>query len=232
MATLTIHNWGTVEYAEALERMRALHAEVSGGEAGPALIVCNHPPVFTTGRRIDASQILAQGNEAETQSKPLSIFGIPLVHTERGGLYTYHDTGQIILYPILRVEGRPGEFRRLACALEEVALRLLGDFGVTAERRPGQPGVYCAQGKIASLGLAVKRQTTMHGLAINIRTNKENFSKIAACGVPGQPIANLADLAAGAPADPLELAPRLAAHFADVMGFAPADCPAHSRRPA
>lgn len=205
--SIEVQTHGTMEYKAALRLMRALHAEIAAGNRPGVLLALNHPPVFTMGRRQSLTGVLGRLETHPDGSR--SIDGIPLVATERGGLLTYHDAGQIILYPIIHMPARKGAFRRLVEGLEEAAIGFLSEFGVRGGRRSGQPGVYCpGGGKIASIGLAVQRQTTLHGMAFNIRTDKGNFARIAPCGALHQPIANLADFAL-CPERVLDLAPRL-----------------------
>ena len=163
------------------DRALAIQAEaVREAAAGGAerLLVLEHPPVITLGRNSGAEHLLIP-------PKTLAERGIQLVHTARGGSVTCHSPGQLVVYPILRLNQRPGGLRRLVSDLEEAVIQTLTPYGLPPTRHPGRPGVWIRDRKIASIGLALKHWVTFHGLALNVTRNTSLFNLITPCGLPG-----------------------------------------------
>ena len=163
--SMIIERPGTMDYPAALEYMRRIHGEVVKQSRPDTVIMLNHPPVFTTGRRIDEGQAL--GPVDRDSKGDCHINGTPLVSTERGGLFTYHDEGQIILYPILRVSKRRGLFRRLVCLLEETVIEFCAGFGIEAKRREGDgiqfmDDMCCIQNKYGAVWGEAPRLQRLH----------------------------------------------------------------------
>ena len=142
------------------------------------LLVLEHPPVITLGRNSGAEHLLIP-------PQTLTERGIQLVHAARGGSVTCHYPGQLVIYPILRLNQRPGGLRRLVFDLEEAVIQTLTPYGLPATRHPGRPGVWIKDRKIASIGLAIKHWVTFHGLALNVTRNTSLFNLITPCGLPG-----------------------------------------------
>lgn len=161
---------GRVPYREAWARQVAYREAVIAGQAPPALWLLEHPPVITTGRRdatVDAARVAAAGFE--------------LVATERGGLATCHEPGQLVGYLFADVSERG--IRALVRALEVGLAAWLGEQGVEAGPRAGYPGVWVGQDKVAALGLHVRRGVTMHGFALNLVNDLRGFGLITPCGI-------------------------------------------------
>lgn len=160
-----------------------------------------HPPVFTLGQAGRREHLLAPGD-------------IPVVHVDRGGQVTYHGPGQIVLYPLLDLRRLGLGVRALVDRIEQSVIDLLADRGLEAGRRPGAPGVYVGDAKIAALGLRVRKGCSFHGLAFNIDLDLEPFGRINPCGYQGLVVTRLADHAPG-PFDGVqgELVRRLAEHL-------------------
>src|SRR5579871_360557 len=170
-------NLGLSAYLEALELQRTLHARRKAGTIGDTLVLTEHAPVITTGRHADFRHLLAS-------SEALSRAGIPCVRCERGGDITYHGPGQLVAYPILDLGGYGRDLHRYISRLEETAITFCAAYGVQAARRPGAPGVYAGDAKIASVGVFVSRWVTMHGLAINLDPDPGHLGLLRPCGLP------------------------------------------------
>lgn len=171
---LEVRRPGLVDYDAAGGLQRELAAAAT--PARGFLLLLEHPPVFTLGRNGDASNVLDPGD-------------IPVRQTDRGGDVTYHGPGQLVGYPILDVR-RLG-VKRLVRSIEESILELLAAFGVPGERREGCVGVWSPRGKIASLGLRVRRGVSTHGFALNVSNDLAPFRRINPCGQPGCAVSSL-----------------------------------------
>jgi lipoyl(octanoyl) transferase len=163
---------------------RAMQAFTDARDAGTPdeLWLVQHPPVFTQGQAGKAEHVLAAGD-------------IPVMQVDRGGQVTYHGPGQIVAYPLVDLRRLGIGVKTLVCRLEEAILRVLARHGVQAARRPGAPGIYVQDAKIASLGLRVRRGCSFHGLAFNIRMDLEPFQRINPCGFAGLAVTDLSHFA-------------------------------------
>jgi lipoyl(octanoyl) transferase len=197
---------GRVEYERAVAWQEALVARRLGG--GPdALLLLEHPPVYTLGRGADERHLGAAG--AGT---------VPVVRTHRGGQVTYHGPGQLVGYPILDLRQLRPDVRWYVGVLEEVLIRALGDLGVEAGRRPGQRGVWAGRRKIGSIGVAIRRWVSWHGFALNVGPDLEPFSAIIPCGIAGVEMTSVAR--EGGPAEVATVLPVVLARFVEVFGYA------------
>jgi lipoyl(octanoyl) transferase len=137
------------------------------------LILVEHPDVITLGRSAKPSNVLCPGE-------------IPVIPIERGGDVTYHGPGQLVAYPIFLLREGERDLHRLLRSLEEVLVRTLADFGLAGIRESGKTGVWIAHEggarKLASIGVAVRKWVTLHGLALNVTTNLARFGAIHPCG--------------------------------------------------
>ncbi len=154
-----------------------------------------HPPVFTLGMNADPAHVLAAGD-------------IPVVRIDRGGQVTYHGPGQLMIYPLIDLRRAGLGVRDLVTALEQASIELLGSLGVPASVRTGAPGVYTADGKIASIGIRVRRGASYHGLALNVDMDLSPFDRINPCGYAGLRMTQVA--AYGCRASPESLARQFA----------------------
>lgn len=159
--------------AEALQLARV--AEVAAG-AEETLFLLEHTPVVTLGRNADLTHLLVS-------PEALAARGATLVRTARGGDITCHFPGQLVAYPIFRLERRPGGLRHFFSDLEEALIRTLARFELAAGRSEGRPGVWLGSRKIASIGVAVRRWVSYHGLALNVGPELGLFSQITLCGL-------------------------------------------------
>ena len=161
---------GTVEYREAAAFQAGLRARVQSGELPDLLLLLEHPPVYTTGRRSEAAEL------------PLSR-DIDVVETERGGKLTYHGPGQLVGYPIMHVPN----VRAFVETMERALVQALVEAGVPATTREGREftGVWVGDRKIGSIGIHVSRRVSMHGFAVNVDNDLSPFESVIACGLPG-----------------------------------------------
>ena len=181
---------GRVPYLDALKAQRDHRESVIAGEAPGVLWLLEHPAVITTGRREAGVDVAAVGEA-----------GFELVSTERGGLATCHEPGQLVGYLLVDVSARG--IRRVVCALEQGLIDWLAGVGVPAGRREGFPGVWANGEKVAAIGLHVKRGVTMHGFALNLVNDLRGFGLITPCGIPGARVTTVERLSGRrfAPAD-------------------------------
>ncbi len=165
-------DWGTREYAESLEAMRALVRARREGSIDDTLILVEHPSVVTVG---------VEGDDGSAERS-----GLPVVHVERGGHATYHGPGQLVAYPIVDLARRGRDVRRFVHDVEEIAIRSAGAFGLRAEHVHGRRGVWVdGSRKIASVGIAVDHWITFHGLALNVDVDLAEFRRFRPCGFDG-----------------------------------------------
>jgi len=173
---MRIVDLGLIPYAEAEAlQVRTVEEVLAGGEE--TLFLLEHPPVVTLGR---------QGGLENLHASPefLASQGVEVHHISRGGNITCHFPGQLVAYPIFRIERRPGGVRQFFFDVEEAVIRTLDRFGVAAGRWEGRPGVWVGSGKICSIGVAVRRWVTYHGLALNVGRDLSLFDRITLCGLP------------------------------------------------
>jgi lipoyl(octanoyl) transferase len=169
-------NLGRVPYLEAWELQRSLAGAVSQGAVPDAVILLEHPPVVTLGRRTDSGAELHIPDGAEVE----------VVETDRGGKSTYHGPGQLVCYPILDLNRHGRDVKRFVRNLEEALVQTLGAFGLGGERIDGLTGVWMTRPprKIASIGVHVSRWVTTHGYALNVDLDPAPFTDwITACGI-------------------------------------------------
>lgn len=169
----------SMPYEEARQLQLAL-LEAKGGECGfpDVVILLEHPPVFTLGRRGDLGHLKVTGTYLKGR-------GIPLIHAERGGDVTYHGPGQLVCYPIVDLRANGWKVVDFVAALEEVMIRTVREWGILACRNPLNRGVWVGMEKIGSVGIAVRRGISFHGFALNVNTDLTPFSWIDPCGLRG-----------------------------------------------
>lgn len=168
--------------AEALQ-LAALAEVLAGGTE--TLFLVEHPKVITLGRQGGRENLHVSAAFLESQ-------GIELAQTKRGGNITCHFPGQLVAYPIFRVDRRRGGIRAFFADMEEGVIRTCAHFGLATERRQGFPGVWIAQRKLCSMGIGVKRGVTYHGLALNVGPDVSLFGLITLCGIDGAAPTSLA----------------------------------------
>lgn len=179
-ATISIQNLGLLNYENAWEKQREIQAGVAAGEIPNTLLLLEHPPVFTAGRR--------------TAESDRPIDGTPVINVDRGGKITWHGPGQIVGYPIVKLKNSNdvvGFVREIEIAL----INTCQEFGVNAERYCERTGVWIrdAKGdrKLAAIGIRVAKGVTMHGFALNVNPDLSWFKKIVPCGIPDAEVTSL-----------------------------------------
>jgi lipoate-protein ligase B len=170
---LNVAELGVVDYDDALAMQTAMLAARIDGRIGDTILMMEHPHVFTLGRGADEGFIV--GN-TET---------VPIRRVSRGGEVTYHGPGQLIGYPILKLEGRDRDVMKYLRNLEAAMIDAVAKFGIEAGRRDGMTGVWVGARKIASIGVGIRRWTTWHGFALNVSTDLSYFDSIVPCGIEG-----------------------------------------------
>jgi lipoyl(octanoyl) transferase len=161
-----------VPYDDALRLQRELHDDVVSGIRQNTLVLLEHEPVFTAGKRTEADE------------RPTD--GTPVIDVDRGGKITWHGPGQLVGYPIIRLPD-PIDVVGYVRSLESILLEVLLEFGITAERVEGRSGVWVKRGlthdKIGAIGIRVAGGVTMHGFALNCSNDLTPYSSIVACGI-------------------------------------------------
>lgn len=176
MSTLDIYELGTVPYEKALQYQENLLARRIAEEVPDSLILLEHPPTITTGRKGNTEHLLVR-------EEHLRKHGISFVHASRGGDITFHGPGQIVGYPILNLKDHSMDIRRHMRMMEEMIIGTLGDFSIEGRRIDGVTGVWVKRNKIASIGIAIRKWVTYHGFALNVSTNLDYFDLILSCGI-------------------------------------------------
>jgi lipoyl(octanoyl) transferase len=178
-----------VEYERAWAMQRELHGRVVAGEAPDTVLLLEHPPVYTAGRR--------------THPADRPFDGTPVIDVDRGGRITWHGPGQIVGYPIVKLAS-PVDVVAYVRRLEEALIRVCDDLGVAAGRVEGRSGVWIAadspsigqpggrrERKVAAIGVRVAQGVTMHGFALNCDPDMSWFSRIVPCGIPDADVTSL-----------------------------------------
>ena len=165
------------EYREAWQLQQdVVNAKREGVLPNDVVLVLEHPPVYTLGRRGGIENLCVPRDRLDAE-------GIDVVQIERGGDITYHGPGQLVAYPLLDIRRAHLSVTDLVSLLEEIMISTAGHFNVTAERNPLNRGVWIGRAKLGSIGLAVRRNITFHGMALNINLDLTHFSWINPCGL-------------------------------------------------
>ena len=211
-------NLGEVPYREAWDLQRSLAGAVSQGAIPDTVILLEHPPVVTLGRRTDESAELHVPDDAEVE----------IVETDRGGKSTYHAPGQLVCYPILDLKRHGRDVKQYVRSLEEALIRTVEPFGLTGERIDGLTGVWLTKPprKIASIGVHVSRWITTHGYALNVDLDPAPFTDwITACGLEDATFTTIAR-ETGRNVTVADVRPHAAAAIAEVFGLELEELPA------
>jgi lipoyl(octanoyl) transferase len=175
---------GRRDYHEAWDLQRAVHAEVAAGDRAPTLLLVEHDPVITFGRKGGRDHLRVP--EAELRRR-----GFALVDIERGGDVTYHGPGQLVGYPIFPVGRRVRDYLR---SLEAALVHVLAEHGVAGVGSPGYAGVWVGDEKVVAIGVAVQRNVSFHGFAMNVHTDLSHFETIVPCGIADRGVTSLSRL--------------------------------------
>jgi lipoyl(octanoyl) transferase len=198
-----VRELGLVDYQPTLDAMRRF-TDSRSVDSPDELWLLQHPPVFTQGQAGKREHVLAPGE-------------IPVIQVDRGGQVTYHGPGQWVLYIMVDLRRTNMGVRDLVDLIEQSIVQLLADYGIDAKGKPGAPGVYVADAKIASLGLRVRHGCSYHGLALNVDMDLEPFQRINPCGYAGLQVTSMAMLLPGASLDLDVVGKRLAAVVVDKL---------------
>ncbi len=212
-----------VDYLEAWELQRKVHADVVAG-AEDTVLLLEHPPVFTAGKRTDPHE------------RPADSGGAPVIDVDRGGKITFHGPGQLVGYPIVRLPDhvKVVDYVRRT---EEALIHTCADFGVATARVPGRSGVWLQaddrgpERKIAAIGLRVSRGVAMHGFAINCDVDLAWYDRFVPCGIADAGVTSLTrELGRDVPVT--EVIPVIERHLRDYLAWAPyAATPDYEPRP-
>ena len=175
---------GLIDYQKALDLQHTLWSKRVEDGVPDLLLILEHPHVITLGRRGNRSHL-------KVSQEVMDAMKIPLFHTERGGDVTYHGPGQMVVYPILNLKEYGYRLIRYVSQLEEVILSVLRDFGIEGKKDLSNRGVWAEGDKIASIGVAIKRWVSFHGIALNYATDLKYFELINPCGLEGAKITSM-----------------------------------------
>ena len=199
------------DYQETWDLQRAVHARVVAREIGPQVLYVQHPPVYTAGRRTLESERPADGT--------------PVVDVDRGGKITYHGPGQLVGYPIITLTRKFGPLEYVR-RLEQAVIDVLAPLGIEGIRVEGRTGVWLAadavrpERKICAIGIRVARMTTMHGFALNVRSEATGpFGKIVPCGISDAGVTSIEEELGAPPPSLVEVARNLEPLLARQLAF-------------
>ena len=179
---LEVRRLGRVAYGDALALQKELESEVIEHHDRDYLLLLEHPHVFTLGRRSMSEGVLAT-------AEMLRKLGIEVFEINRGGKVTYHGIGQLVGYPIISLSPDREDVHKYVRDIEEVLIRTMADFGIDAFRIEGLTGVHTSEGKVAAIGVHIKRWVTTHGFALNVNTDLSYYNWIIAC--EGEPVTSM-----------------------------------------
>ena len=179
--TLAVARPGRVAYDAATRWQEALVERRLAGDGTDAILLLEHPAVYTLGRGADP-RFLGRGADGD----------VPVVRSSRGGQVTWHGPGQLVGYPILDLRGHRQDVRWYVREVEQVLIDALATLAIEAGRVDGLPGVWVGARKIASVGIAIRRWITWHGFALNVAPDLGGFAAITPCGIDGVQMTSVA----------------------------------------
>lgn len=206
---LQVRRLGRFGYDDGLLLQKQLETEVIERRETDYLLLLEHPHTFTLGRRAKDDGVLAT-------EENLKKLGAEVFSTNRGGKVTYHGIGQIVGYPIIDLSAGRKDVHRYVRELEEVLIKTLDDFDIEAFRIEGLTGVHTKDGKVAAIGVHIKRWVTTHGFALNVNTDLSFYDWIIAC--EGEPVASMEQLL-GRELSLAEVEDKIIKNFAEVFDF-------------
>jgi len=206
---LEVLDWGPLEYGEAFLRQKALVEERVAGSVPDRLVLVEHPPVVTIGRSGGLEDL-------RVSEKALRQKGVAVFYVDRGGMATFHGPGQLVAYPIVKLNKK--DLHLYLQALLETVAAVLRTYGLNPTFREGKPGVWLGPAKVASIGIAVRRWVTYHGIALNVNTGQQWFNWIVPCGNPNEKITSM-EQELGFPLDLAEVKGRLIEAFSRLFGY-------------
>ena len=173
-------DWGTMEYGRALELMRRRHAQRVAGRVGDAIICVEHPRVFTLGRDAHRENILLSDQQ-------MRRLGFEAYHIERRGDVFYHGPGMATVYLVVDLRARRIAVRALVDAVEDALVEVCRSFGVPARGDPASRGAWLGERKVGAIGMAIRHKVTLHGAAINVNTDLDDYRYLRPCGLEAPP---------------------------------------------
>jgi lipoate-protein ligase B len=182
-----IVNLGRARYLEVLDLQRRLVELRQGNFVPDTLLLVEHEPVITLGRRGNRSNIMSPSAELASE-------GIQIHLVERGGDVTYHGPGQLVVYPVVHLTQRDLSLRKFVYLLEETIIRVLAEFDIQAGRNLQHRGVWVSHLKVAALGVAIRRWVSFHGIALNVSPNMDHFCHINPCELKSEQVTSMAKL--------------------------------------
>jgi len=204
-----VYHLGLIAYSEAYHLQRQLLCQRVNNEIEDTLLLLEHPPTITIGKSGKLGNVLA--SQAQ-----LAEAGVSLFFVDRGGDVTYHGPGQLVAYPIIDLRQRGRDAHQYVRDLEEVIIRTLNDFSIGACRDRGHAGVWVRGKEIAAIGLRVSKWVSMHGFALNVNIDLEQFSLINPCGFSDRKATSISALLSQGVS--METATeKLLAHFSEVF---------------
>src|SRR5215213_10090412 len=215
---LLVQRLGLVDYESALAIQKETELAVKAGIQRDTLLLLEHPHTLTIGRRGDSSSVLL--DEEQLRARNVTVF-----ETNRGGKVTYHGVGQIVGYPIINLSPDREDVHKYVRDLEEVLIGTMADFGIDAFRIEGLTGVHTSEGKIAAIGVHLKRWVTTHGFALNVNTDLSYYNWIIAC--EGEPVTSMSRLL-DREVDMAEVEDRIEKNFREVFGYSVGSVRQHS----
>lgn len=202
-----VRDLGRADYAAVNALQEELIAKIAAGETPDHLLLAEFAPLITIGRG---------GGEAEQYAH----LGVPVHEISRGGKATFHGPGQVVAYPLLRLEGEARDLHAYLRALEAALIEVMGDFGLRGSRDPRNTGCWVGGRKVASIGVAVRRWVTWHGLALNVNTDLDWFRRFDPCGLDPELMTTMAAECArggGTAPDIADVSSRLIARLAAAL---------------
>ena len=204
---LQVRRLGLFDYEEALALQTKLESRVIEARADDYLLLLEHPHTYTLGRRAKDEGVLATADL-------LRSLDVKVFETNRGGKVTYHGLGQIVGYPIVSLSPDRKDVHKYVRDIEEVLIRTLADFGIEGTRIEGLTGVHTSDGKVAAIGVHIKRWVTTHGFALNVNTDLSYYKWIISC--EGEPVVSMEEIL-GRELELNDVEDRIVANFEDVF---------------
>jgi len=200
-----------VPYEQGVRIQERLVAARMADKIRDTVLFLEHEPVVTLGARGRDEHLLVDRRE-------LARRGIALAQASRGGDVTYHGPGQLVMYPIMRLGGVEADSHGYLRNLEEIVIRVASSWGIRAFRRAGMTGAWTREGKIAAIGIRLRRWVTFHGLSLNVAPDPTGFETIVPCGLEGERVTSLRALLGEACPSVPAVRERMREQFADVCG--------------
>ena len=206
---LNVIDLGRRPYAPVFEMQEEMVRRRLADEIPDTLLLVEHDPVYTLGRGADSNNITASADQ-------LRAIGIDVAQTSRGGDVTYHGPGQIVGYPIIDL-GKNRKVLWYVSNLEKLLIDTLSDYDINASTDPENRGVWVGRDKIAAIGIRITRRITMHGFALNVRTDLDHYAGIVACGIQDRGVTSMHNMIPGISMD--EVKRNIINHFQKIFQY-------------